>query len=191
MYLNGNLSAPFLPCTNPDSFSFFTPVFPCPGAFDHGWSRCKGSTAQRFLSRLSKPAVKTAGSRSETNEQRDKSPTKTFMETERECDQPRPWFNSNCRVLALLWIFWAIPGHLVKQLRAALAHGWKRNGGFGNETYSQTSDGWNFSFNLFWGKENCRDQKLWLKIEVWFNAATTVWILVHFRVLWCFFFCQF
>lgn len=125
MYLNGNLSAPFLPCTNPDSFSFFTPVFPCPGAFDHGWSRCKGSTAQRFLSRLSKPAVKTAGSRSETNEQRDKSPTKTFMETERECDQPRPWFNSNCRVLALLWIFGAIPGHLVKQLRAALAHGWK------------------------------------------------------------------
>lgn len=135
---------PPLPCTNPDSFQ--TPpvrlssplLLPCLGAFGHGWSHCKDSTAQRFLRRLSNPKWNQRG-RWGVCEQKlintKKKATKTFREREYEWEEARLWFNSNCHVpawngdrliLALIWIYKMILSYLGRGLWMDASAGGKK-----------------------------------------------------------------
>lgn len=103
-------------------------LLPCLGAFGHGWSHCKDSTAQRFLRRLSNPKWNQRG-RWGVCEQKlintKKKATKTFREREYEWEEARRWFNSNCHVpawngdrliLALIWIYKMILSYLGRGL---------------------------------------------------------------------------
>lgn len=102
------------------------PSLPCLGAFGHGWSHCKDSTAQRFLRRLSNPQRKPveAGVSAETNKHGEKKQQRHLRKGVR-WEEVWRWFNSNCHVpawngdrliLALIWIYKMILSHLGREL---------------------------------------------------------------------------